>query len=125
MEETYLGLSVFEDVKAPHGDARRFEQVGHFDINVPVNPGPVFMAMSDWSFGEFSDAVQPCLTVIKTDFNSLHLVATSVIGVASNTVGLTLLDAGHPNALAMSRLCDDRVQILLVACRIGMTEESF
>lgn len=96
-----------------------------FDVNVPVDPGPVLLAMSDWSFGKFSDAVQPCLTVVETDFDSLHLMTTSIISIPSNAISVTLLDTSHRDTLSMSRFCNDRIQILLVAHGVGMTEEGF
>ena len=63
-----------------------------FNVDIPVNPGPVLVAVSHWGFGELSDAVQPGLTIVKTDLDSLYLVTTSIVGISGNTIRMTLLD---------------------------------
>lgn len=54
---TYLWLSVFEHVEAAHHDAWSTKQVTQFNVDIPVNPGPVLVAVSHWGFWELSDAV--------------------------------------------------------------------
>lgn len=122
---TYLWLGVLEDVEASHNNARSSEQVRLFDVDVPVNPGPILLTMSDWSLWELSDTVQPCLTIVETDFDSLHLMTTSIISIASNAIRVALLDIRHPDALTVSRISDDRIQILFVASRVRVAEEGF
>jgi hypothetical protein len=90
--ETYLWLSVLEDVEATHDNARSTKQMTQLDIDMPVNPSPVLVTVSDWSLGELPDTVQPCLTIVKTDLNSLYFVTTSIIGVAGNAIRMALLD---------------------------------
>lgn len=90
-----------------------------------MNPGPILLPVSNGGFRELSDTVQPCLAIVETDFNSLYLVATSIISIASNAIRMALLDIRYPDALTVSRLSDDRVQILFVACCIRVTEERF
>ena len=104
---TYLWLSILEDIKASHSDTRGTKQVRKFDVNVPVDPGPVLLAMSDWCFRELSDTVQPRLTIVETDFDSLHLVTTSIISIASDAIRMALLDIRYPNALTVSRFGND------------------
>lgn len=89
---TYLWLSILEDIEATHSYARSTKQVAQFNVDVPVDPGPVLVAMSHWSFGELSDAVQPSCTIVKTDLDSLYLMTTSVIGISGNTISVTLFD---------------------------------
>lgn len=90
-----------------------------------MNPGPVLLTVSNGSFRELSDAVQPRLTIVETDLDSLHLVAASIVSIASNTIRMALLDIRYPDALTMSRLGDDRIQVLFVAGCIRVTEEGF
>jgi len=66
--------------------------VTQFNIDVPMNPGPVLMAVSYWSFGELSDTVQPSCAIVQTDLDSLYLMTTSVIGISGNTISVTLFD---------------------------------
>jgi len=89
---TYLWLSVLEDVEATHNYAWSTKQVAQFNIDVPMNPGPVLVAMSHWSFGELSDAVQPSCAIVETDLDSLYLMTTSVIGIPGDTISMTLFD---------------------------------
>jgi hypothetical protein len=90
--EAYLWLSVLEDVEATHDNVRSTKQMTQLDVNVPVNPGPVLVTVSDWSLGELPDTVQPCLTIVKTDLNTLYFVTTSIIGVAGNAIRMALFD---------------------------------
>jgi hypothetical protein len=66
--------------------------MAQFDVDVPVDPGPVLVAMSHWSFGELSDAVQPVFTIVETDLNSLYLMTASIVGIAGNAISVALLD---------------------------------
>jgi hypothetical protein len=66
--------------------------MAQFDVDVPVYPSPVLVAMSHWSFGKLSDAVQPIFAIVKTNLNSLYLVTTSIVGITGNAIGVTLLD---------------------------------
>jgi hypothetical protein len=89
---TYLWLSVFEDVEATHNNARSAKQMSQLDIDVPVNPSPVLMTVSDRSLGELSDTVQPSLAIVKTDLNSLYLMTTSIVSISGNAISMTLLN---------------------------------
>jgi hypothetical protein len=66
--------------------------MAQFDVDVPMNPGPVLVTVSHWSFRELSDAVQPVFAIVKTYLNSLYLVTASIVGIAGNAVGVALLD---------------------------------
>jgi hypothetical protein len=89
---TYLWLSVFEDIKATHKNTRSTKQMAQFDVDVPVDPGPVLVAVSHWSFGKLSDAVQPVFAIVKTNLHSLYLMATSIVGITGNAISMALLD---------------------------------
>jgi hypothetical protein len=62
------------------------------DVDMPVNPSPVFVTMSYWSFGELSDTVQPSFAIVETNFDSLYFVTTSIIGIAGNAISVALFD---------------------------------
>jgi hypothetical protein len=66
--------------------------MAQFDVDVPVDPGPVLVTMSHRSLGELSDTVQPVFTIVETDLNSLYLVTTSIVGITGNAISVTLLD---------------------------------
>jgi hypothetical protein len=66
--------------------------MAQLDIDVPVDPGPILVAVSDWSLGELSDTIQPSLTVVETYLDSLYLMTTSIVGIAGNAIGRALLD---------------------------------
>jgi hypothetical protein len=89
---TYLWLGVFKDVETTHENTRSTKQMAQFDVDVPVNPSPVLVAVSHWSFGELSDTVKPVFTIVKTDLNSLYLMTTSIVGIAGNAISVALLD---------------------------------
>jgi hypothetical protein len=89
---TYLWLGVLEDIEATHKNTRSTKQMAQFDVDVPVDPGPVLVTMSHRSLGELSDTVQPVFTIVETDLNSLYLVTTSIVGITGNAISVTLLD---------------------------------
>lgn len=93
------------------------------NIDIPVYPRPVLVSMPDRRFRKLSDTVQPCLAVVKADFHSLYFVTTAIVSIPCDTICVAFLDVGELNALAMSRLGDDRVEVLLIACCIWVTEE--
>jgi hypothetical protein len=66
--------------------------MAQLDIDVPVDPGPILVAVSDWSLGELSDTIQPSLTVVETYLDSLYLMTTSIVGIAGNAISRALLD---------------------------------
>jgi hypothetical protein len=88
---TYLWLGIFKDVEATHEDTRSTKQMAQFDVDVPVDPSPVLVAVSHWSFRELSNTVQPVFTIVKTDLNSLYLVTTSIVGIPSDAISVALL----------------------------------
>jgi hypothetical protein len=122
---TYLWLSVLEHVEATHGNAGSTKQMTKFNIDVPVNPGPVFMPVSHWRLGELSDTVEPSCTIVETDLDSLYLMTTSIVGIAGDAIGMALLDIRELNTLTMARFGYDWVQVLLVACSVWVAEEGF
>ena len=73
------------------------------NVDVPVNPRPVFVAVSYWGFGELSDTVQPSCTIVETNLDSLYLMTTSIVGIAGDAIGMALLDIRELNTLTMAR----------------------
>jgi hypothetical protein len=66
--------------------------MAQLDIDVPVYPGPILVAVSDWSLGELSDTIQPSVTVVETYLDSLYLMTTPIVGIAGNAISRALLD---------------------------------
>lgn len=76
--------------------------MAELNVNVPVDPRPVLVTVSDRCFGELSYTVEPCRTIVETDFDTLYFVAATVIGIAGNTIRVAFSDTGKLDTLAMS-----------------------
>lgn len=128
-----LWLSVLEYVEATNGYTVSADKMGDLDIDMPVEPGPELVSVSDRCFGKLqmrsvwgssvicvldthlANAVEPRLSTIKADLNTLNLVSSTVVRISFNAVRISFLDLTEWNLFAMCRFDNSRVEVLLIA----------
>lgn len=82
------------------------------------------VAMSNRVVGELADALQPRLSTIETDLNSLDFMAAAVVRIPLHSACLPFASMRQWNLLTLRRFDNDAIQILLIARSIWVSEHS-
>lgn len=118
----FSGLSALEHLETAHSNTLRLQEMCHLDIDMPVQPRPDLVSMSDRRLWELAYTVQPCLAIIKRNYHALDFVTAAIVCVSSGAICLTPPRCCKWYFLALSWLDDDGVQVLLLACCVWVSE---